>query len=108
MIHTQNSVTQPISRLGIIMNKLINENEESFSCQPLTNPYIPNFIDWTQESCYFGNQDSISVHPLELDQTHVLKITLTFWKVNPFLELKLNMKVILNLKLVILFHFLIQ
>ena len=51
------------------MSELINENEKSFSCQPLTNPYTPNSIDWTQESCYFGNQDPILAHLLELDQT---------------------------------------
>ena len=67
MIQAQNSVTRPISRLDSIMSELINENEESRFCQPLTNPYISNSIDWTQESCYFRNQDSSSVHPLELD-----------------------------------------
>jgi len=49
------------------MSELINENEKSLSYQLSTNPYIPNSIDWIQESCYFGNQDSCSVHPLELD-----------------------------------------
>jgi len=68
-IQTQNSVTRPIIRLDSIMSELINENVESLSCQPLTNPYIPNSIDWTQKSCYFENQDSISAHPFELDQT---------------------------------------
>ena len=69
MIQTQNSVTRPISRLDSIMNELINGSEKSLSCQTLTNPYIPNSIDWSQESCYFGNQDSISEHTFELDQT---------------------------------------
>jgi len=55
MIQTQNSVTRPSSRLDSIMSDLINESEESLSCQPLTNPYILNSTDWTQESCYFGN-----------------------------------------------------
>ena len=49
MIQTQNSVIRPISRLDSIMSELINESEESLSCQPLTNPYIPNSTDWTQE-----------------------------------------------------------
>ena len=69
MIQSQNSVTQSISRLDSIMSELINESGKRLSCQPLTNPYIPNPIDWTQKSCYFGNQDSISAHPCELDQT---------------------------------------
>jgi len=68
MIQTQNSITRSTSKLDSIMSKLINENEKKNSCQPLTNPYIPNSIDWTQESCYFGNQDSISAHRFELDQ----------------------------------------
>ena len=51
------------------MSDLINESEESLSCQPLTNSYIPNSTDWTQESCYFRNQDLILEHTFELDQT---------------------------------------
>ena len=65
----QNSVTRPSSRLDMIMSDLINESEESLSWQPFTNPYIPNSTDWTQESCNFGDQDSISANPLKLDQT---------------------------------------
>ena len=34
----------------------------------MTNFYIPNSIDWTQESCYFRNQDSILSYPFELAQ----------------------------------------
>ena len=68
VIPNPNSVTQPISRLNSLMSELINESEESLSCQPLTNPYISNSIDWSQESYFFGNQDSISSHPFELDQ----------------------------------------
>ena len=45
MIQTQNSATWPIKRLDSIMSELINENEESLSCQSLTNPCIPNCID---------------------------------------------------------------
>ena len=48
------------------MSELINENEESLFCQPLTNYYIPNPINMTEESCHFGNQDSISAHHLNL------------------------------------------
>ena len=68
MIQTQNSVTRPTSRLDSIMSELINENEKNLSCQSLNNP-IPNSIDWTKESCYFINQDSILAHIFELDQT---------------------------------------
>ena len=69
MIQIQTSVTQLTSKLDSIMSELINENQENLSCQPLINPYIPNSIDWTQKSCHFGNQDSISERTFELDQT---------------------------------------
>ena len=60
VIQTKNSIPRPISRLDSLMIKLINESEESLSCRPLTDPYIPNSTDWTQESCHFGNPVSIS------------------------------------------------
>ena len=47
MILNLSSVTRPISRLDSLMSELINECEESLSCQPLTDPYIPNSTDWT-------------------------------------------------------------
>ena len=108
MIQAQNSVTRPIGRLDSIMSELFNENEESLSCQPLTNSYIPNSIDWTQESCYFENQDSVSAHPFELDQTLSFESHIDILASYLFPEMKLNMNMILNLKLVIPFHFLIQ
>ena len=94
MIQTQNSITRPISRLDSIMSNLINKSEKSLSCQPLTNPYIPNSTDWTQELCHFRSQDSILKRTFELDQTPSYGSRLTFWQVIPFLKLKLNMKVI--------------
>ena len=108
MIQTQNSFTQPICRLDSIMSEFINENEESLSCQPLTNPYTLNCINWTQESCYFGNQDSISAHHLNLTKLQVLKVLLIFWQVITSLKLNLSMNVIQIHKLIILFHFLIK
>ena len=60
MIQPQNFVTRSISRLDSTMSELINKSEKSLSCQPLTDPYIPNSTDWTHESCHFGNSDSIS------------------------------------------------
>ena len=90
MIQTQNFVTRPSSRLDLIMSDLINESEESLSCQPLTNPYIPNHIDWTQESCYFENQDSISAHPFELDQTPSFESHIDILTSYPFPEIKIE------------------
>ena len=53
------------------MSQLISiyRNEETLSYQSVTNLAIPNSIDLTQDSCHFGNKDSISVHSSELDQT---------------------------------------
>jgi len=45
MIQTKKSVTRPISRLDSILSELINRSEGILSCQPVTNPYISNFID---------------------------------------------------------------
>ena len=67
MIQTQNSVT-PISRLDSIMSDLINESEESLSCHLLTDPYISNSTDWTQELCHFRNSALILSYQPELDQ----------------------------------------
>ena len=74
MISNSNSVTRPISRLDSFMSELINESEESLSCQPLTDPYIPNSTDWTHESCHFENPDSISEHTFELDHLSLIHI----------------------------------
>ena len=87
MIQTQNSVTWPINRLDSIMNDWINESEESLSSQPLTNPYIPNSIDLTQDSCHFENQDSISAHPSELDQTSNVENFIDILASYPFPEI---------------------
>ena len=108
MIPNLNSVTQPISRLDSIMSDLINESEDNLSCQPLTNPYIPNSTDWTQESCSFGNQDSISEHTFELDQSPSNESRLDILASYPFPELKSNLNVILNFLLGTPFHFMIQ
>ena len=74
------------------MSELINKNEESLSCQPLTNPYIPNSIDWSQESYYFGNQDSISANPLKLDQTPSFENHIDILASYPFLEIELELE----------------
>ena len=90
MIQTQNSITRPISKFDSIMSELINENEESLSCQPLTNSYIPNSTDWTQESCYFGNQDLISANPLKLDQTLRFENHIDILTSYPFPEIEIE------------------
>jgi len=92
MIQTQNSVTRPVNRLDSIMSDLINERKESLSCQPLTNPYIPNSIDWTQESCYFGNQDSILERTFELDQTPSYESCLDILASYPFHEIEIELE----------------
>ena len=90
MIKTQNSVTRPSSKLDSIMSNLIIESEKSLSFQPLTNPYISNSIDWSQESCYFGNWDSISECTFELDQTPSYESHLDLLASYPFLEIEIK------------------
>ena len=51
----------------------IHRSKETHSYQPLTNPDISNSIDLDQDSCCFGNQDSISAHQFELDQHQILE-----------------------------------
>ena len=72
------------------MSNLINESEEILSCQPLTNPYIPNSTDWTQESCYFGNQDLISERTFELDKTPSYENRLDVLASFPFPEIEIE------------------
>ena len=88
MIQTQNSITRPSSRFDSIMSDLINENEESLSCQSLTNPYIPNSTDWIQESCRFGNLVSISSYQPELHKHQPLDLLVSY----PFPEIKLELE----------------
>ena len=66
----QKSFAQSIDRLETQLSQLVNihRNEKTHSYQPLTNPDISNSIDLDKESYCFGNQDSISAQPFELDQ----------------------------------------
>ena len=73
MILTPNSFTRPISSLDSLTRELINESEESLSYRPLTDPYIPNSTDWTQESCHFGNP--VSIHHTNLNLTNINLLT---------------------------------
>ena len=106
----QKSSTQSIDRLEAQLRQLVNiyRNEETRFYQPLTNSDISNSINLDQESCCFENQDSIQHTHLNLTKLQILKISLTFWQVIHFRKLNLSMNVILNLKLTIQFHFLIQ
>ena len=61
-----------------------------FLVKPLTNSYIPNSTDWTQESCYFGNQDSISERTFELDQTLSYESHLDILASYPFSEIEIE------------------
>ena len=56
----------------------------------MTNPYIPNSTDWTQESCYFGNQDSISANLLKLDQTPRFENHIDILASYPFPEIEIE------------------
>ena len=97
MIPNPNSITRPISRLDSIISDLINESKDNLSCQSLTNPYISNSTNWTQESCSFGNQDSISEHTFEIDQSPSYESRLDILASYPFPEIEIELNVILNL-----------
>ena len=60
------------------------------SCQSLTNPYISKYVDWTRETCYFRNQDSISAHPFELDQIPSFESYIDILESCPFSEIELE------------------
>ena len=51
---------------------------------------MPNSIDLTQDSCHFGNQDSISAHPSELVQTSNFKNPINILASYPFPEIELE------------------
>ena len=88
----QKSLAQSIDRLETQLSQLVNihKNEETHSYQPLTNPYTSNSIDLDQDSCFFGNEDSISAHPFELDQHQNFENHVDILASYPFLEIKLE------------------
>ena len=88
----QKTFTQSIDRLEAQLSQLVNihRNEETHSYQPLTNPDISNSINLDQESCYFGNQDSISAHIFELDQTPNFEHRIDILTSYPFPEIELE------------------
>ena len=73
MSQSQNSLNQSINMLEPQVSHLVNTNdkeEETLPTQSLTIHDFPNHIDRDQESLCLENfnQDSISLHHLELDQ----------------------------------------
>ena len=52
----------------------------------MTDPYVPNSADWTQESCHFENPASISSHQRELDQHQILDSLASY----PFPEIEIE------------------
>jgi len=90
MILNLNSVTRPFSRLDSLLSELINESEESLSCQPLTDSYIPNSTDWIHESCHFGNPALILEHTFELDQTPSYESHMDILASYPFPEIEIE------------------
>ena len=72
----------------------------------LVSSDVANHSVRAEESCCLGKQDSISVQPFELAQTLNFKNDIDSLASYPFLNLRMNM--ILNLNLMIQFYFLIQ
>ena len=52
----------------------------------------PSSTDWTQESCHFGNLDSISEHTFELDHTLSYESRLDILASYPFSEIELELE----------------
>jgi len=88
----QKSAAQSINRMETQLSQLVRiyRNEETQSYQPLTNSAIPNSIDLTQDSYHFGNQDSILVHPSELNQTSNIENPIDILASYPFPEIELE------------------
>ena len=74
------------------MSQLANiyRNEETLSYQPLTNLDISKSIGLTQDSCYFRNQDSISIHPFKLDQTQTFENHIDMLASYPFSAIEIE------------------
>ena len=56
----------------------------------MANSDISNFIDLTQDSYYFGNQDSILAHRFEVDQQQILENHIGMLANYTFLEIELE------------------
>ena len=54
----------------------------------MTDSYIPNSTNWTEESCHFGNPVSISSYQPKLDQHQPLDILISY----PFPEIELELE----------------
>jgi len=108
MIQTKNSVTQPISRLDSILSELISRSEGILSCQSL--PILISLTPLMEPKNHVVLEAKIQFQHTHLNLTKIkiLRTTLIFWQVIPFLKLNMSMNVILTLNLVIQFHFLTQ
>ena len=74
----------------------------------MTNLDISNSIDVDHESCYFGNQDSISAHSFGLDQPQNFENHVDILVSYPFSEIELEHEYDPEPRQVIQFHVLIQ
>ena len=87
MQNHENFASQSVNRFELKQSQLSNSyrNEKTLSYQSLlANSDIFNSINMTQESCHFGNQDSISSYQSELDQNQILEILTSY----PFSEIE--------------------
>ena len=86
LLQYQKTRAESFNKVDEQLSQLVNiyRNEETLSYQPLTNSIMPHSIDMTQDSCHFGNPDSISAHSSEL--VHPIDILASF----PFPEIELE------------------
>ena len=99
---------EAITQAQIAHNHDINIMVKTLHSHPLTIPDVTNHYVRAKESCCFEIQDSSSVHPFELDQTLAFENPIDRLASYHFPEIELEHELILNLNMVIQFHFLIQ
>ena len=97
---------EAMTQAQIARNHDIDIMVQTLHSHRLTISDVANHSVRAEESCCFGKQDSISVQPFELAQTLNFENDIDSLASYPFLNLRMNM--ILNLNLVIQFYFLIQ
>jgi len=99
---------EAITQAQIDHNHDIDIKVKTLHSHPLTIPDVSNHFVRAKESCYFGNQDSISAYPFELDQTSNFENPINILASYHFPEIELENEYDPEPQIVIQFHFLIQ
>ena len=79
---------EAMTQAQITHNHDIDLMVKTLHSHPLTIPNVTNHSVRAKKSCCFGNQDSISVHPFELDQTLTFENPIDSLASYPFPEIE--------------------